>query len=202
LSQQGILVSPNGKKRVQCHVCLKTVCVKGAFKIHFSAMHLREMHKCTVDGCNMVFSSRRSRNCHSANLNTKLHIARPHPISHRFAKAGPIIGTNRQSMANIILTDIEKVNRVGSFSNDEVGIIRNSSVSRTSSCKITQNEDNFNGLDVNNDTTFSFVHNQEILSQIDYSEDEEISNKRKSLHPKRIPNADGKLMLQKNEKKF
>lgn len=45
----------------------------GALKIHFSAVHLREMHKCTVDGCNMMFSSRRSRNRHSANPNPKLH---------------------------------------------------------------------------------------------------------------------------------
>lgn len=62
-----------GKKRVQCNVCMKTFCDKGALKIHFSAVHLREMHKCTVDGCNMMFSSRRSRNRHSANPNPKLH---------------------------------------------------------------------------------------------------------------------------------
>lgn len=62
-----------GKKRVQCSVCLKTFCDKGALKIHFSAVHLREMHKCTVEGCTMTFSSRRSRNRHSANPNPKLH---------------------------------------------------------------------------------------------------------------------------------
>lgn len=62
-----------GKKRVQCNVCFKTFCDKGALKIHFSAVHLREMHKCTVDGCSMMFSSRRSRNRHSANPNPKLH---------------------------------------------------------------------------------------------------------------------------------
>ncbi|QQP54249.1 Putative LOC100572970 [Caligus rogercresseyi] len=62
-----------GKKRVQCNVCLKTFCDKGALKIHFSAVHLREMHKCSVEGCNMMFSSRRSRNRHSANPNPKLH---------------------------------------------------------------------------------------------------------------------------------
>lgn len=62
-----------GKKRVQCRVCLKTFCDKGALKIHISAVHLREMHQCTVEGCNMVFSSRRSRNRHSANQNPKLH---------------------------------------------------------------------------------------------------------------------------------
>jgi hypothetical protein len=67
-------VSPTtGKKRVQCNVCLKTFCDKGALKIHFSAVHLREMHSCSVEGCNMMFSSRRSRNRHSANPNPKLH---------------------------------------------------------------------------------------------------------------------------------
>ena len=62
-----------GKKRVQCNVCMKTFCDKGALKIHFSAVHLREMHQCTVKGCNTKFSSRRSRNRHSANPNPKLH---------------------------------------------------------------------------------------------------------------------------------
>merc|ERR1740123_2476418 len=67
-------VSPTtGKKRVQCNVCMKTFCDKGALKIHFSAVHLREMHRCTVSNCTMMFSSRRSRNRHSANPNPKLH---------------------------------------------------------------------------------------------------------------------------------
>ncbi|KAI6236825.1 NOC3-like protein [Aphelenchoides besseyi] len=63
------------KRRVQCVKCLKTFCDKGALKIHNSAVHLREMHKCTVLGCEMMFSSRRSRNRHSANPNPKLHSA-------------------------------------------------------------------------------------------------------------------------------
>lgn len=41
--------------------CFKTFCDKGALKIHNSAVHLKEMHKCTVEGCEMMFSSRRSR---------------------------------------------------------------------------------------------------------------------------------------------
>ncbi|KAI6239226.1 C2H2-type domain-containing protein [Aphelenchoides fujianensis] len=61
------------KRRVQCSKCLKTFCDKGALKIHNSAVHLREMHKCTILGCEMMFSSRRSRNRHSANPNPKLH---------------------------------------------------------------------------------------------------------------------------------
>lgn len=70
----GSYINPaTGKKRVQCSICFKTFCDKGALKIHFSAVHLREMHKCTVEGCNMMFSSRRSRNRHSANPNPKLH---------------------------------------------------------------------------------------------------------------------------------
>jgi hypothetical protein len=114
LSQQGILVSPNGKKRVQCHVCLKTFCDKGALKIHFSAVHLREMHKCLVDGCNMVFSSRRSRNRHSANPNPKLHMARPHPVSHRYQNTGPIISDDQPSLAGVILAEVEKTVHVTS----------------------------------------------------------------------------------------
>lgn len=67
-------IGPNGKKRVLCTACNKTFCDKGALKIHYSAVHLKEMHKCTVEGCNMMFSSRRSRNRHSANPNPKLHM--------------------------------------------------------------------------------------------------------------------------------
>ncbi|XP_072938194.1 zinc finger protein basonuclin-2-like [Epargyreus clarus] len=84
-----------GKKRVQCNVCLKTFCDKGALKIHFSAVHLREMHKCTVEGCSMMFSSRRSRNRHSANPNPKLHS--PHlrrkisPHDGRSAQVHPVL---------------------------------------------------------------------------------------------------------------
>ena len=84
-----------GKKRVQCNVCLKTFCDKGALKIHFSAVHLREMHKCTVDGCNMMFSSRRSRNRHSANPNPKLHTPnfrrKINPHDGRTANPYPVI---------------------------------------------------------------------------------------------------------------
>lgn len=123
LSQQGVLVSPNGKKRVQCHVCMKTFCDKGALKIHFSAVHLREMHKCTVEGCNMVFSSRRSRNRHSANPNPKLHMARPHPVSHRYQNTGPIISDDQPSMAGVILAEVEKsVTGLVGGDEDEIGL--------------------------------------------------------------------------------
>uniref|UniRef100_A0A0K0E5H8 C2H2-type domain-containing protein n=1 Tax=Strongyloides stercoralis TaxID=6248 RepID=A0A0K0E5H8_STRER len=71
---RGSSYGKSNKKRVQCLQCLKTFCDKGALKIHTSAVHLKEMHKCTVNGCAMMFSSRRSRNRHSANPNPKLHI--------------------------------------------------------------------------------------------------------------------------------
>lgn len=80
---------------MQCSVCLKTFCDKGALKIHFSAVHLREMHKCTVAGCNMMFSSRRSRNRHSANPNPKLH------SPHLRRKISPHDGRSSQPLINL-----------------------------------------------------------------------------------------------------
>uniref|UniRef100_A0A1I7WQ96 C2H2-type domain-containing protein n=1 Tax=Heterorhabditis bacteriophora TaxID=37862 RepID=A0A1I7WQ96_HETBA len=62
------------KKRVMCERCNKSFCDKGALKIHTSAVHLKEMHMCTIPGCGKEFSSRRSRNRHSANTNPKLHM--------------------------------------------------------------------------------------------------------------------------------
>ncbi|EFP05678.1 hypothetical protein CRE_27386 [Caenorhabditis remanei] len=62
------------KRRVACDICSKSFCDKGALKIHTSAVHLREMHTCTVTGCGKQFSSRRSRNRHSSNNNPKLHM--------------------------------------------------------------------------------------------------------------------------------
>ncbi|KAI1719596.1 protein disconnected [Ditylenchus destructor] len=59
----------NGKKRVICPKCLNTYCDKGALKIHTSAVHLKETHRCTIPGCDKIFSSRRSRNRHSCNPN-------------------------------------------------------------------------------------------------------------------------------------
>ena len=74
LGYGGVMMATNGKKRVLCSACNKSFCDKGALKIHYSAVHLKEMHRCTIEGCNMLFSSRRSRNRHSANPNTKLHM--------------------------------------------------------------------------------------------------------------------------------
>ncbi|KAJ9588020.1 hypothetical protein L9F63_028169, partial [Diploptera punctata] len=98
------LINPaTGKKRVQCNVCLKTFCDKGALKIHFSAVHLREMHKCTVEGCNMMFSSRRSRNRHSANPNPKLHS--PHLRRKISPHDGPAAALNPLSFTSALSYD-------------------------------------------------------------------------------------------------
>ncbi|XP_067301483.1 zinc finger protein basonuclin-2 [Pseudorasbora parva] len=63
------------KGRVSCDACAKTFYDKGTLKIHFNAVHLKIKHRCTVAGCNMMFSSLRSRNRHSANPNPRLHAA-------------------------------------------------------------------------------------------------------------------------------
>ena len=102
-----------GKKRVQCQACYKTFCDKGALKIHFSAVHLKEMHRCTVAGCNMMFSSRRSRNRHSANPNPKLHTPnlkrKINPHDGRSANPFPLLST--------LPTDSQLLN---SFSNSQM----------------------------------------------------------------------------------
>ena len=92
----GTLISPSGKKRVLCTACHKTFCDKGALKIHYSAVHLKEMHRCTVDGCTMMFSSRRSRNRHSANPNPKLHMPQTvrRKLPDNMASAGSIMNVD------------------------------------------------------------------------------------------------------------
>ncbi|KAK9889986.1 hypothetical protein WA026_008798 [Henosepilachna vigintioctopunctata] len=108
-----------GKKRVQCNVCLKTFCDKGALKIHFSAVHLREMHKCTVEGCNMMFSSRRSRNRHSANPNPKLHS--PHlrrkisPHDGRSSQSHPILIPPQSGLGLPTAAGLNPLNPFGQF---------------------------------------------------------------------------------------
>lgn len=85
------------KRRVRCETCLRSFCGKnltsgtrlfisayfldkGALKIHNSAVHLKETHLCKIEGCNRVFSSRRSRNRHSSNAN--LHTSLVHKSSN------------------------------------------------------------------------------------------------------------------------
>ncbi|KAM3876870.1 zinc finger protein basonuclin-1 [Diretmus argenteus] len=70
----GVTGSSLKKGRVFCSACEKTFYDKGTLKIHYNAVHLKIKHKCTIEGCNMVFSSLRSRNRHSANPNPRLHM--------------------------------------------------------------------------------------------------------------------------------
>ncbi|XP_077400339.1 uncharacterized protein LOC144034974 [Vanacampus margaritifer] len=63
------------KGRVSCGLCGKSFYDKGTLKIHYSGVHLKIKHGCTVAGCAMLFSSLRSRNRHSANPNPCLHRA-------------------------------------------------------------------------------------------------------------------------------
>ncbi|XP_048418850.1 zinc finger protein basonuclin-2 isoform X2 [Stegostoma tigrinum] len=89
--------SLTNKGRVYCSACEKTFYDKGTLKIHYNAVHLKIKHKCTVEGCNMVFSSLRSRNRHSSNPNPRLHM--------------PTMKNNRdKDLRNCSLTTVIQVN--------------------------------------------------------------------------------------------
>lgn len=70
------------KSRVSCGSCGKTFYDRGTLKIHYNAVHLKIKHQCTVQGCDMLFSSLRSRNRHSANPNPRLH--HTHSLTHQW----------------------------------------------------------------------------------------------------------------------
>lgn len=61
--------SNGGSSGILCNICHKMYSNKGTLRVHYKTVHLREMHKCKIPGCNMVFSSVRSRNRHSQNPN-------------------------------------------------------------------------------------------------------------------------------------
>lgn len=61
--------SMGGGSGILCNICHKMYSNKGTLRVHYKTVHLREMHKCKIPGCNMVFSSVRSRNRHSQNPN-------------------------------------------------------------------------------------------------------------------------------------
>lgn len=61
--------SGGGGAGILCTICHKLYSNKGTLRVHYKTVHLREMHKCKVPGCNMMFSSVRSRNRHSQNPN-------------------------------------------------------------------------------------------------------------------------------------
>lgn len=53
----------------RCTACGKVFQNHFGVKTHYQNVHLKLMHRCTVEGCNAAFPSRRSRDRHSANLN-------------------------------------------------------------------------------------------------------------------------------------
>jgi len=62
---------------VTCHVCTSpsvTFRDKLALKEHLETVHPRETHRCTVAGCDKLFSTRKSRNRHSQNDNLHRHL--------------------------------------------------------------------------------------------------------------------------------
>lgn len=67
-AQQSFSNIPSGMP-ITCQICQKTYSNKGTFRAHYKTVHLRQLHKCKVAGCNIMFSSVRSRNRHSQNLN-------------------------------------------------------------------------------------------------------------------------------------
>lgn len=64
-----------GGSPITCHVCQKIYSNKGTFRAHYKTVHLRLLHKCKVPGCDTSFSSVRSRNRHSQNLNLHRNLA-------------------------------------------------------------------------------------------------------------------------------
>lgn len=62
---------------VSCHVCQPSSVTfrdKLALKEHLETVHPRETHRCTVAGCDKLFSTRKSRNRHSQNDNLHRHL--------------------------------------------------------------------------------------------------------------------------------
>lgn len=53
----------------RCTACGKVFQNHFGVKTHYQNVHLKLMHRCSVDGCNAAFPSKRSRDRHSANLN-------------------------------------------------------------------------------------------------------------------------------------
>lgn len=61
---------------ITCHLCQKSYSNKGTFRAHYKTVHLRQLHKCKVPGCDTMFSSVRSRNRHSQNPNLHKSLVR------------------------------------------------------------------------------------------------------------------------------
>uniref|UniRef100_A0A8C7A1S4 Basonuclin zinc finger protein 1 n=1 Tax=Nothoprocta perdicaria TaxID=30464 RepID=A0A8C7A1S4_NOTPE len=109
------------KGRVFCTACEKTFYDKGTLKIHYNAVHLKIKHKCTIEGCNMVFSSLRSRNRHSANPNPRLHMPmnrnnRDKDLRNGLTIAGP--GDSKRTEFTILTADSRTITNYASSCTD------------------------------------------------------------------------------------
>jgi hypothetical protein len=69
LSSFGLEIPVDKENPRRCTACGKIFQNHFGVKTHYQNVHLKLMHKCTVDGCNAAFPSKRSRDRHSANLN-------------------------------------------------------------------------------------------------------------------------------------
>ncbi|XP_010196432.2 zinc finger protein basonuclin-1 [Colius striatus] len=112
------------KGRVFCTACEKTFYDKGTLKIHYNAVHLKIKHKCTIEGCNMVFSSLRSRNRHSANPNPRLHMPmnrnnRDKDLRNGLTLAGP--GDSKRTEFTILTPDSRTISSYASSCIDSKG---------------------------------------------------------------------------------
>jgi hypothetical protein len=60
---------PSSRGTATCHLCQLTFHDNLVLKEHVEKVHPREMYRCTVPGCDKIFSTRKSRNRHSQNDN-------------------------------------------------------------------------------------------------------------------------------------
>ena len=72
----------------RCVDCGKEFQNHFAVKIHYQNVHLKLMHKCTVDGCNAAFPSKRSRDRHSSNLTLHRKLLSTSDTDHHLQQAG------------------------------------------------------------------------------------------------------------------
>jgi len=64
-----VMIPLDKENPLRCVECGEEFGNHFAVKNHYQDVHLRLSHKCTVDGCNAGFPSKRSRDRHSSNLN-------------------------------------------------------------------------------------------------------------------------------------
>lgn len=68
-NENGMATSADRDQLIKCGACRKVFQNHFGVKHHYENAHLKLLHKCNIDGCNAGFSSKRSRDRHSSNLN-------------------------------------------------------------------------------------------------------------------------------------